>query len=67
MQKKNQIQAYSFGSINVNGETYTQDIIIYPKKLKTNWRRERGHILNTADIKEIIEYLIKNWNAQSQE
>jgi len=48
------INSYSFGRITIDNKTYNQDIIIYPNKITTWWRKE-GHELNPEDITEIIK------------
>ena len=50
------IDSYSFGHMTVDGESYDQDLIIFPDKVKANWWRDNGHTLRTADLQEVIEY-----------
>lgn len=49
------ITHYSFGSITVDGKTYTSDIIIFPDHVKSSWWRIDGHLLQIPDLKEIID------------
>lgn len=50
------IGACSFGSIVVNGQKYTSDLIIYPGGHVTDsWIREKGHRLSRHDIGDLIE------------
>ena len=50
------INACSFGSIVINGKKYTSDIIIYPEERVTGpWIRNKGHMLSSYDICELIE------------
>jgi hypothetical protein len=49
------ITDYSFGRITINGETYTSDVIIYPDRVDSSWWRKEGHLLQTADLKDIIK------------
>jgi len=49
------IDSYSFGQIVVDGKRYTSDIIIFPNRIKDNWRRKEGHCLNIEDLKEVIQ------------
>lgn len=48
------ITNYSFGRITINSETYTSDVIIYPDHVNSSWWRKEGHLLQVADLKEII-------------
>jgi hypothetical protein len=49
------IDEYSFGSITINGEEYTKDVIIFPEHVFSPWWREEGHSLSLKDLKEIID------------
>jgi hypothetical protein len=49
------IEKYSFGSITINGQEYTKDVIIFPNKVFSPWWREEGHSLSLKDLKEAIE------------
>jgi len=48
------IEHYSFGSITIDGKTYTSDVIIYPEKVDSLWWRKEGHYLHIADLKDVI-------------
>ncbi len=48
------ITDYFFGSITINGQTYTKDIIIYPDHVYSPWWRKEGHLLHTEDLSDII-------------
>jgi hypothetical protein len=47
------IESYEFGSITVDGETYTSDVIISPEGVNTSWWRVKGHELCCADLEPI--------------
>ena len=49
------IDAYSFGSITIDGKIYDNDLIIFPDKVKSNWWRKQGHVLDVDDLTEVIE------------
>ncbi len=49
------IEKYSFGSITVEGEKFTKDVIIFPDKIFSPWWRKEGHNLALEDLKEVIE------------
>jgi len=50
------IDSYSFGTITIDGNKFTKDLIIFPYKINTNWRRKTSHLLSEADIAEILDY-----------
>ena len=47
------IDSYRFGYIAVDGEEYSDDILILPKGIE-NWWRKRGHELCPEDLEEVI-------------
>jgi hypothetical protein len=49
-----QIDEYSFGKIVINGNRYTSDVIIYPDRVDPSWWRKEGHLLQEADLTEIV-------------
>ena len=49
------IDSYSFGEIVIDGKKFTNDVIIYPDRIESNWWRKEGHELNPEDITEIIK------------
>ena len=49
-----QINGYKFGSIVIDGETYTDDVIILPSGVEPGWWREEGHSLCMNDLEEVI-------------
>ena len=44
------IESYRFGQIVIDGESYSNDVIIFPDHVKQNWRRNSGHNLVTDDL-----------------
>jgi len=48
------ITHYSFGKITIDGKTYTSDVIIYPDHVDPSWWRREGHLLQIADLHDII-------------
>ena len=50
------IQDYSFGKMKITGKTYTNDLKIFPNKIKPDWWRKEGHLLQTDDIKDVFEF-----------
>ena len=53
--KPQMIDAYSFGKIIINGQTYTADVIVFPKRVVSNWWRKEGHSLAIEDLNEAVE------------
>ena len=49
------ISSYIFGQIVVDGKRYTNDIIIFPNRIKDNWWRKIGHRIDIEDLKEVIQ------------
>lgn len=50
------IDSYTFGTIKIDSKEYTQDLIVFPEKIKPNWWRREGHSLSLEDIEEVINY-----------
>ena len=49
-----QIQAYSFGNMKISGKNYTEDVMVFPDKIKARWWRLEGHSLCLEDLREVI-------------
>ena len=49
------IDSYDFGRITIDGKRYNTDLLVFPDKIKTGWRRKEGHRLQIADLKEVLE------------
>ena len=49
------IDSYEFGKIIVEGQPYTEDIIIIEGKVYPNWWRAQGHFLQKIDLSPILE------------
>ena len=48
---------YSFGSVRVDGEEHTRDLIVLPERVVPGWWRRDGHSLAMEDLDEVIEEL----------
>jgi hypothetical protein len=48
------ISDYHFGSITIDGKTYTSDVIITANEVSDNWWREQGHNLSIRDLDKVI-------------
>jgi hypothetical protein len=53
---KMRIDSYVFGSMTVNGKRYTSDLIVYPDKVQSYWRRAEGHSLHIVDLQDVVDY-----------
>ena len=50
------IQSTTFGSMTIDGRTYTSDLIIFPDgTVRDNWWRRSGHVLSVDDILSLAE------------
>ena len=49
------IESYSFGSMVIDGVSYTKDVIIFPDGSILNpWWRMQGHIVTSDDLRELL-------------
>ena len=48
------IEAYQFGRITIDGQTYTRDLIICPDGIRPDWWRVEGHSLRPEDLEAVI-------------
>jgi hypothetical protein len=49
------IESYRFGEIVIDGQPYSNDVIIYPNRVDDEWWREEGHSLALADVWEVLQ------------
>ena len=49
------IQSFRFGRIVIDGQEYTQDVIILPDCVLGNWWRKEGHVLHAEDLEAVIK------------
>lgn len=49
------IDSYSFGHIEINGQAYTSDVVIFEDRVDSSWRRKEGHSLYPEDITAILK------------
>ncbi len=50
------IEDYSFGSIVIEGERYTDDILLLGRKVIVGWWRKRGHRVMKSDLRKVLDY-----------
>jgi hypothetical protein len=48
------IEDYDFGWIKIDGKIYNNDLIIFPDRIFSQWRREESHYLKESDIFEVF-------------
>lgn len=51
------IERYTFGSVVVDGQQETSDIIVLPDRVVRGWRRTEGHRLTVGDLAEVLDEL----------
>ena len=49
------IDSYTFGEIVIDGQPYTNDVIIYPDHVDGSWWRKSGHNLVPDDIRDVLQ------------
>ena len=49
------IEDYQFGSITVDGERHTADLIILPDRVIAGWWRAEGHALRVEDLDDVLQ------------
>ena len=48
------IDYYEFGLIRIDGQTYKTDLLIWPGRIKSDWWRREGHLLQQDDVAEAL-------------
>jgi hypothetical protein len=48
------IDGYKFGRIVINGQTYTDDLIVIPPDVESGWWRREGHSLCVEDLEKVL-------------
>lgn len=49
------IGSYRFGQIEIDGQTYTTDVIILPAEVSGKWWRDEGHLVKPDDLTDVLE------------
>jgi hypothetical protein len=49
-----EVESYRFGHMVVDGEEHTNDLILLPDRVVSNWWRDQGHRLSIADLDEVF-------------
>lgn len=48
------IKEYEFGRINIDGDVYREDVIIFGDHVQSNWWRQQGHSLVLEDLESVL-------------
>lgn len=49
------IDSFQRGQITIEGKRYNSDVIVFSRRVKSNWRRKEGHQVHPEDIDEVIQ------------
>ncbi len=49
------IESYRFGEIVIDARRYSNDVIVYPDRIDSQWWREEGHSLSVSDVWEVLQ------------
>ena len=55
MQKQRRIDEFEFGTIVIDDQAYSEDVIIFPDGKIKRWQPKDGHILRPRDVKAVIK------------
>jgi hypothetical protein len=48
------IDRYEFGFIVIDGQTFKNDVLIWPGRIKSDWWRREAHLLQLEDVAEAL-------------
>jgi hypothetical protein len=48
------IERYEFGLIVIDGQSFKNDLLIWPNRIKTDWWRQEAHLLQLDDVAEAL-------------
>ncbi len=49
------VESYRFGHMVVDGEEHTNDLILLPDRILSNWWRNEGHRLSVEDLEAVFD------------
>lgn len=49
------IESYTFGRMEIKGQAYSSDLILFPDKINDSWWRETGHKLSLKDLEDVFK------------
>lgn len=50
------IENYGFGRITIDGQSYTNDVKVFPDGVEPDWWREKGHVLQPSDLEDVFNH-----------
>lgn len=48
------IDRYEFGHMVIDGQAFRTDLLIWPGRIKSDWWRREGHLLQLEDVTEAL-------------
>jgi len=48
------IERYEFGLIVIEGQSFRNDVLIWPGRIKSDWWRQEAHLLQLDDVAEAL-------------
>ncbi len=48
------IDRYEFGRIVIDGQAFSNDVLIWPGRIKSDWWRQEAHLLQLDDVAEAL-------------
>jgi hypothetical protein len=48
------VDSYEFGTIVIDGQSYRNDLLIWPGRIKSDWWRHEAHLLQLDDVAEAL-------------
>ena len=49
-----EIEAYRFGTIEIDGKVYRDDVKLVGDRVVPSWWRSRGHLVEPKDVKDLL-------------
>jgi len=49
------IDSFNFGTITIEGRTFTTDVIVFPDRVNDDWRREEEHRPQISEFADIVK------------
>ena len=48
------IDTYEYGLVQIDGQTFKSDVLIWPGRIKSDWWRKESHLLQLDDVVEAL-------------
>lgn len=49
------IDSYDFGNIQIEGNEYKTDVLVFENRIDLSWWRKEGHLLQMADLDDVLK------------